>query len=82
MPCQGNSHKEMKQFFTILLNTADAFLLTFSSFLVSLSYMAKLKMQGECLSFSQHNEAEMLGKCKILILVQFSTALNLLIVFI
>lgn len=74
MPCLGNSHKEMKQFFTILLNPADAFLLIFSSFLVSMSCKAEFKMQGECLSFSQYNEAEMLEKCKILILMQFSTA--------
>lgn len=83
MPCQENSHKEMKQFFTILLNTADAFLLIFfSSSLVYKRFMAKFKMQGDCLSFSQYKEAEVLENCKTLILMQFSTAQNLLIVFI
>jgi len=44
--------------------------------------MAKFKMQGDCLSFSQYKEAEVLENCKTLILMQFSTAQNLLIVFI
>ena len=79
MPHQGNSHKETRQFFTILLNTA---LLGHISADLSLPLSAhmrsgtKCKIHDESLSFSQYKK-----NCKGYVLMQFS-ARNLLIVFV
>lgn len=75
MPHQQNSHKETKQFFTILLNIALLRYISVDLFLplsVCMRSGTKLKIHGECPSFSQYKEAEMPENCKGYVLMQFS----------